>query len=105
VDEKELILQLQRPKATRSYHSEVASFNKIVICIHKAEIFELCKSEIMKIIDYKGNLVSRIRAKQSLYPSFKVLIYSESILNDPSLSDFCKSITTVYQDVGTASEI
>lgn len=52
--------------------------------------------------DYKEHIDNLNNAKQSLYPSMRVVLYSESILKDQDISSFCNMIRNRYPDITEA---
>jgi uncharacterized protein YutE (UPF0331/DUF86 family) len=77
----------------------MAIANEITMKMNKMQMYEIVRCHIQKLIDYNHHLTNFEQAKVSLYPSFKAILYSKSILKDSSIDSFCQAIKNRYPDI------
>ena len=50
-------------------------------------------------MEYSHHISQKELAKQTIFPSFSVILYAESILNDAEVTSLCLKIRTNFEDV------
>lgn len=94
-----MLVEFKKEKAFRAAAAEMAIANEITIKQNKIQIYDIIKGHVQKLIDYHHHLGNPDKAKESLYPSFKIILYSQSILKDENIDSFCQAIRKRYPDV------
>lgn len=54
------------------------------------------------MLEYSVHLDKQDHAKESLYPSMRVILYSEPLLKDQEISGFCTMIRKKFPDIKEA---
>lgn len=99
-----LVTEFKKAKPFRAAAAEMALANEITMKQNKIQIYEIIRGHMQKLIDYNHHLTNTDNAKQSLYPSFRIILYSQSIIKDQSINSLCQAIKERYPDIGEAND-